>query len=67
MHILTDYLSQIRDEFHLKPFRGVRHTSTAQYFYEASIGNMLIQTNDGFNYYLQLSCLQFLSKTHLPF
>ncbi len=55
--------------------RGVRHTSTALYFYgeskkslhksRATSGNMLFHISYGFNYYLQLLCLQFLSKTHL--
>jgi hypothetical protein len=55
--------------------RGMRHTSAALYFYGASrkslhkpqaiFGNMLFQINYGFNDYLKLLCLQFLSKTHL--
>ncbi len=55
----------------------MRHTSTALYFYGASkkslhkpraiYGNMLVQISYGLNYYLQLLCLQFLSKTHLNF
>ncbi len=54
---------------------GMRHTSTALYFYgapkkslhkpRATFGNMLFHISYGFNYYLQLLCLQFLSKTHL--
>jgi hypothetical protein len=57
--------------------RGMRHTSTALYFYGASkkslqkpraiYGNILFYISYGFNYYLQLLCLQFLSKTHLNF
>ncbi len=55
----------------------MRHTSTALYFYGASkkslhkpgaiCGNILFHISYGFNYYLQLLCLQFLSKTHLIF
>jgi hypothetical protein len=57
--------------------RGMRHTSTALYFYGASkkslqkprviYGNILFHISYGFIYYLQLLCLQFLSKTHLNF
>jgi hypothetical protein len=58
--------------------RGMCHTSTAQYFYgatkkslhkpRASFGNMLLQIiSYVFNYYVQLLCLQFLSKTHYKF
>jgi hypothetical protein len=56
---------------------GMRHTSTALYFYGASkkslhkprttSGNRLFQISYGFNYYRQLLDLQFLSKTHLNF
>ncbi len=56
---------------------GMRHTSTALYFYGASkkslhkpraiYENMLFHISYGFNYYLQLWCLKFLSKTHLNF
>jgi hypothetical protein len=55
----------------------MRHTSTALYFYGASkkslhksqaiFGKMLFQINYGFNYYLKLLCLYFLSKTRLNF
>jgi hypothetical protein len=55
--------------------RGMRHTSTALYFYGASkkslhkprntSENRLFHISYGFTYYLQLLCLQFLSKTHL--
>ncbi len=58
-------------------FRGMRHTSTALYFYGASkkslqkpraiYGNILFHISYGFNYYLQLLCMQFLSKTRLNF
>jgi hypothetical protein len=54
--------------------KGMRHTSMALYFYRASkkslhkprgtFGHMLLQISSGFNYYLQLLCLQFLPKTH---
>jgi hypothetical protein len=54
---------------------GIRHTSTALYFYGASkkslhksrttYGNILFHITYAFNYYLQLFCLQFLSKMHL--
>ncbi len=57
--------------------RGMRHTSTALYFYGASkkslhkpraiYGNILFHISYGFNYYLQILCLEFLSKTHLNF
>jgi hypothetical protein len=57
--------------------RGMRHTSTALYFYGASkkslhkpraiFGSILFHISYGFNYYLQLLCLQFLSKTQLNF
>ncbi len=57
--------------------QGMRHTSTALYFYGASkkslhkpratIKNMFFHISYGFNYYLQLLCLQFLSKTCLNF
>jgi hypothetical protein len=53
---------------------GMRHTSTALYFYGASkkslhkprttSGNILFHITYAFNYYLQLLCLEFLSKTH---
>jgi hypothetical protein len=53
--------------------RGIGHTSTALYFYGASkkslhksrttSGNRLFHISYGFNYYLQLLYLQFLSKT----
>ncbi len=53
----------------------MRHTSMALYFYgafkkslhkpRATFENMLFQIRYGFNYYLQLLCLHFLSKTHL--
>jgi hypothetical protein len=56
---------------------GMRHTSTALYFYGASkkslhkpratSENMLFYISYGFNYYLQLLFLQFLSKTRLNF
>jgi hypothetical protein len=55
--------------------RGMRHTSTAPYFYGASkkslqkpratSENMLFHISYGFNYCPQLLCLQFLSKTRL--
>jgi hypothetical protein len=55
----------------------MRHTSTALYFYRASkkslhkprttSGNLLFNISYAFNYYLQILCLQFLSKTHLNF
>jgi hypothetical protein len=55
----------------------MRYTSTALYYNRASkkslhkpratFGNMLFQINSGFNYHLQLVCLQFLCKTHLNF
>jgi hypothetical protein len=48
---------------------GMRHTSTALYFYGASekslhkhqaiFGNMLLQINYDFNYYLKLLCFKF--------
>jgi hypothetical protein len=54
---------------------GMHHTSMALYFYRASkkslhkprvtSENMLFHISYGFNYYLQLLCLQFLSKTRL--
>jgi hypothetical protein len=57
--------------------RGMRRTSTALYFYRRSkkslhkpkaiYGNILFNIIFGFNYYGQLLCLQFLSKTHLNF
>jgi hypothetical protein len=57
--------------------QGKRRTFTALYFYGASkksihksrstFENMLFQISYGFKYYLQLLCLQFLSKTHLNF
>ncbi len=34
---------------------------------KATFGDMLFQINYGFNYYLQLLCLQFLSKNRLNF
>jgi hypothetical protein len=53
----------------------MRHTSTALYFFGASKKSlhkpratseiMLFHIYYGFNYYLQLLCLQFLSKTRL--
>jgi hypothetical protein len=56
---------------------GMHHTSTALYLTGASkkslhkpratSENMLFHMSDGFNYYLQLLCLQFLSKTRLNF
>ncbi len=56
---------------------GMRHTSMALYFYGASkktlhkhratSGNMLFQISYCLNYYLQLLCKQFLSKTCLHF
>jgi hypothetical protein len=56
---------------------GIRHNSTALYLYGASknslqkpraiYGNILFHISYGFNYYLQLLCFQFLSKTHLNF
>jgi hypothetical protein len=56
---------------------GACHTSMALDFYGASkkslhklkatFGNVLCKINYGFNYYLQLLCLQFPSKTHLNF
>jgi hypothetical protein len=56
---------------------GMRHTSTALYFYgafkkslhnpRATSGNMLFHISYGFNYFLQLLCLQLLSTTHLNF
>ncbi len=55
----------------------MRHTSTALYFYESYLKSlhkpratseiMLFHISYGFNYYLQLLCLQFLSKTRLNF
>ncbi len=55
----------------------MRHTSTALYFYGASkkslhkpratSENMLFHIRHGFNYYLQLLFLKFLSKTRLNF
>ncbi len=55
--------------------RGMRHNSTALNFYGASkkslhkpratSGNRVFYKSYGFSYYLQLLCLQFLSKTHL--
>jgi hypothetical protein len=55
--------------------QGMRHTSTALYFYgvtkkslhkpRTTSGNRLFHISYGFNYYLQLLCLQFLSKTQL--
>ncbi len=57
--------------------RGMRHTSTALYFYGASkkslrkprapSENMLFHISYVFNYYLQLLYLQFLSNTRLNF
>jgi hypothetical protein len=59
------------------PKRGMRHTSTALYFYGASkkslhkpratFGNMFFQICYGFNYYLQLLLSGFFSKSHLNF
>jgi hypothetical protein len=56
---------------------GMRHTSTALYFYgvskkslhkpKTSSGNILYHISYAFNYYLQLLCLLFLSKAHLNF
>jgi hypothetical protein len=53
----------------------MRHTSTALYCYGASkkslhrprttSENILYHIRYAFNYYLQLLCVQFLSKTHL--
>jgi hypothetical protein len=34
---------------------------------KATFGNMLCKINYGFNYYLQLLSIQFLSKTHQNF
>ncbi len=58
-------------------FGGMCHTSTALYFCGASkkslhkpqaiFGNILFQINYRFIDYLQLLCLQFLSKTHKYF
>ncbi len=55
----------------------MRHTSMALYFYGASkkslhkpkatSGDMLFKIIYGFNYYLQILCLQLLPKTHLNF
>ncbi len=57
--------------------RGMRHTSTALDFYGASkktlhkhratFGKMLFQISYSLNYFLQLLCEQFLSKTYLNF
>ncbi len=57
--------------------RGMRHTSTALYFYVASkkslhkpranFMNILFQINYSLNYYLQLLCLQDLYRTRLNF
>jgi hypothetical protein len=62
--------------------RGMRHTSTALYFYglyfyggskkslhkpRTTSGNRLFHISYGFYYYLQLLCLWFLSKAHLNF
>jgi hypothetical protein len=57
--------------------RGMRHTSTALYFYGASkkslhkpranFINKLFQINYSLNYYLQLLYLQFIHITHLNF
>ncbi len=62
--------------------RGMRHTSTALYFYGSILlrrskkslhkprttsGNRLFHISYGFNYYLQLLYLWFLSKAHLNF
>ncbi len=59
------------------PSWGMRHTSTALYFYGASKKSLhkprntsrdiLFHRSYALNYYLQLLCLQFLSKTHLDF
>jgi hypothetical protein len=74
---LREYQKTSPREDLLWPQRGMRHTSTALYFYGASkkslhkpkaiYGNILFNIIFGFNYYLQLLCLQFLSKTHLNF
>jgi hypothetical protein len=69
-------LALFHEDWRSQPFcRGMRHTSTALYFYEASkkslhmpratSENMLFHISYGLNYYLQLLCLQFLSKTCL--
>jgi hypothetical protein len=57
--------------------RGMRHTSTALYFYGASkkslhkprakFINILFKINYSLNYYLQLLYLQFLHRTQLNF
>ncbi len=55
---------------------GIRHTSMALYFYGAykslhkprtTSRNILVHISYAFNYYLQLLCLQFPSKTHQNF
>jgi hypothetical protein len=55
----------------------MRYTSTALYFFGASkkslpkprttSGNRSFHKSYGFNYYLQLLCLQFLPKTHVNY
>jgi hypothetical protein len=55
----------------------MRHTFMVLYFYGAlkkslhnprtTSENILFHISYGFNYYLQLLCLQFLSKPHLNF
>jgi hypothetical protein len=72
------YSEQLMDSFKisgLPSVGGMRHTSTALYFCGASkkslqkprttSGNGLFHISYSFNYYLQLLCLQLLSKTHL--
>jgi hypothetical protein len=56
---------RLKPKYVAYPFRGMRHTSTALYFYGASktslhkpstSENMLFHISYGFNYYLQLMC-----------
>ncbi len=57
--------------------RGMCHTSPALYFFgvskkslhkpRATSKNMFFHVSYGFNYYLQLLCLKFQSKTRLNF
>ncbi len=74
---LRDYNLAYRVINELLDARGMRHTSTALYFYGASkmtlhkprvtFGNLLFQICYSLIYYLQLLCWNFLSKAYLNF
>ncbi len=72
---LCNHLHHQRLHYHcLLRHRGMRHTSTALYFYGASkkslhkprvtFSKMLFQISYSPNYYQQLLCSQFFSKTY---